>query len=141
MQGLALGIGGWAEPVEFVPETTHTTNGLATFSRGLVASADEGRRRIRASSPRPAFASVDEWNTHAYGLVVERGRRAAYLPRVTSFAQQTNRMLPLEAEKAGIIYRCSANVGTELVDTIKDDYFTTASRSYAPLIFGTFSNT
>lgn len=84
-QGVALGIGGWAGPVEFVPETTHTTNGLATFSRGLVASAEGCWWRTRASSLHPAFASVDEWNAQDYVLVVERGRRAAYLPRVTSF--------------------------------------------------------
>ena len=41
-QGVALGIGGWAGPVEFVPETTHTTNGLATFSRGLVSHLLKG---------------------------------------------------------------------------------------------------
>ena len=55
--------------------------------------------------------------------------------------RRTAWQLPLEAEKAGITNRCSANVGTELVDTIKDDYFTTVSRSYAPVIFGIFPNT
>ena len=56
-------------------------------------------------------------------------------------SRRTAWQLPLvrKEEEAGITNRCSANVGAEFVDTIKDDCSTTVSRSYAPVIFGIFS--
>ena len=47
MQGLALGIGGLAGPVEIIPETTHTTNGLATFSGWYSAEGGSGVLALR----------------------------------------------------------------------------------------------
>ena len=107
MQGVALGIGGWTRHVEIVPETTYTTNGLATFSG--VGEESGGVLELR---PRPTFASVDELKCTCLWF---RGRESlyptAFFPRVASFGSTDE-----PNEPHGSYYRVAGGAGITKID-------------------------